>query len=103
MDQLKNPSKLKAWRLIKDSGCSSLKVGGAKISSLHSNFIVNNGIASAKDVEELGNIIKEKVKNKFGVRLDWEIKIIEVKKNIKGILRKKIRPLQFSEEDCPLS
>ena len=50
-----------------------------RISSLHSNFIVNNGIASAKDVEELGKIIKEKVKNKFGVRLDWEIKIIKVK------------------------
>ena len=79
----KNPSKLKAWRLIKDSGCSSLKVGGARISSLHSNFIVNNGIASAKDVEELGNIIKEKVKNKFGVRLDWEIKIIGSKKKYK--------------------
>ena len=72
----KNPLKLKAWKLIKDSGCSNLKKGGAEVSSLHSNFIVNQGIANARDVEDLGNIIRKKVKNKFGVRLDWEIKII---------------------------
>ena len=72
----KNPFKLKAWKLIKDSGCSNLKKGGAQVSSLHSNFIVNHGIANAKDVEDLGNMIINKVKKKFGIKLDWEIKII---------------------------
>ena len=47
----KNPHKLKAWELIRNSGCSELEIGGAKVSSLHSNFIINNGIAKASDVE----------------------------------------------------
>ena len=59
---------------------SKLKKGGAEVSSLHSNFIVNQGIANARDVEDLGNIIIKKVQNKFGVRLDWEIKIIGTRK-----------------------
>ena len=77
----KNPSKLKAWRLIKDSGCANLEKGGAKVSLLHSNFIINQGIASAADVEDLGNIIRERVQNKFGIRLNWEIKIIGSRSN----------------------
>ncbi len=76
----KNPEKLKAWKLIRDSGCSKLKKGGAEVSSLHSNFIINQGIANAKDVEDLGKLIIKKVQNKFGVSLDWEIKIIGSKK-----------------------
>ena len=77
----KNPIKFKAWKLIKDSGCSNIKVGGARISSLHSNFIVNKGIASAKDVEDLGKIIIDKVHKRFGIKLNWEIKIIGSKKH----------------------
>ncbi len=72
----KNPSNLQAWKLIKQSGCSKLKKGGAEVSSLHTNFLVNQGIASAGDVEELGSMIIDKVKKKFGVTLQWEIKII---------------------------
>ncbi len=75
----KNPKKNKAWKLIKKSGCSKLKKGGASVSSLHSNFLVNNGIAKAKDVEELGKIIISKVKKNFGIKLNWEIKIIGTK------------------------
>ena len=73
---LKIPQIFKAWKLIKQSGCSKLKKGGAEVSSLHSNFLVNQGIASAEDVEELGRMIINKVKKKFGVTLQWEIKII---------------------------
>ena len=75
----KNPIKLKAWKLIKLSGCSNLKKGGAEVSSLHSNFLINYGVAKAKDVEDLGKIIIDKVKKKFGIKLDWEIKIVGTK------------------------
>ena len=75
----KNTIKVKAWELIKQSGCSNLKKGGAKVSSLHSNFIVNQGLAKAKDVEDLGKMIINKVKKKFGISLNWEIKIIGTK------------------------
>ncbi len=75
----KNPIKQKAWKLIKQSGCSKLKNGGAEVSSLHSNFIVNQGVAKAKDVEDLGKMIIRKVERKFGIKLSWEIKIIGTK------------------------
>ena len=75
----KNPIKLKAWKLIKQSGCSNLKKGGAEVSSLHSNFLINYGVAKAKDVEDLGMIIIDKVKKKFGIKLNWEIKIVGTK------------------------
>ena len=85
----KNPYKLKAWELIRNSGCSELEIGGAKVSSLHSNFIINNGIAKASDVEELGNVIRDKVKKKFGVTLNWEIKIIGSKKKYRKYFNEK--------------
>ena len=75
----KNPIKIKAWKLIKQSGCSNLKKGGAEVSSLHSNFLVNKGVAKAKDVEDLGKLIISKVKKKFCIKLNWEIKIIGTK------------------------
>ena len=75
----KNPIKIKAWKLIKQSGCSNLKKGGAEVSALHSNFLVNKGVAKAKDVEDLGKLIISKVKKKFGIKLNWEIKIIGTK------------------------
>ncbi|MEC6997116.1 MAG: UDP-N-acetylmuramate dehydrogenase [Pseudomonadota bacterium] len=85
----KNPPKLKAWELIRNSGCSELEIGGAKVSSLHSNFIINNGIAKASDVEELGNVIRDKVKRRFGVKLNWEIKIIGSKKKYRKYFNEK--------------
>ena len=85
----KNPYKLKAWELIRNSGCSELEIGGAKVSSLHSNFIINNGIAKARDVEELGNVIRDKVKRRFGVKLNWEIKIIGSKKKYRKYFNEK--------------
>ena len=76
----KNPAnKLKAWELIKKSGCDKIKFGGVKFSDLHCNFIENQG-SSAKDVEDLINYTIEQVKKKFNIILEPEIKIIGEKK-----------------------
>ena len=53
-----------------------MKIGGASVSSLHSNFIINDGSSTALDIENLGQSIINKVKNKFGITLEWEIKIL---------------------------
>jgi UDP-N-acetylmuramate dehydrogenase len=74
----KNPPGHKAWQLIDDAGCRGLKVGGAQVSELHCNFLLNLGTATAKDIESLGETVREKVKAKSGVALEWEIKRIGV-------------------------
>ena len=66
----------KAWKLIKESGCSTLSVGGASISPKHCNFFVNNGNAKASDIENLIKKVKKKVYEKTGVSLELEIKIV---------------------------
>lgn len=59
----KNPEGLRAWELIKKSGCAGLQVGGAKVSDIHCNFLINTGKATAADIETLGEtIIKKSVK-----------------------------------------
>ena len=50
--------------------------GGASVSATNSNFIINNGEATALDIENLGKEIIKQVQEKFGITLDWEIKII---------------------------
>ena len=82
----KNPTNNKAWKLIKESGCSQLKIGGAYVSELHSNFIVNNGNASSSDIEQLGEEIKKRVRNKSGINLEWEIHIVGKEKKSKEVL-----------------
>ena len=72
----KNPKGYYASKLIDESNCKGLKVGGAMVSNKHANFIINQDNATAKDIEDLGKIIIDKVKNKFSVQLEWEIKII---------------------------
>ena len=72
----KNPKEVKAWELINSAGLSGFQLGGAMISPDHNNFFVNTGNASASDIEDLGNLVIEKVKNKHGVILEWEIRII---------------------------
>lgn len=76
----KNPEGLSAWKLIKESGCDKLQIGGAKMSEKHCNFMINTGSASADDCEKLGDEIVEKVKAKTGVDLVWEIQKIGQKK-----------------------
>ena len=71
-----NPEKKKAWKLIKESGCVNMSVGGAKISNKHCNFLVNTGSATSTDLESLGNKIKNKVYKQTGIKLNWEIKRI---------------------------
>ena len=72
----KNPKNHSAAKLIEDSGCKGLSVGDVHVSHKHSNFLINTNKASASDIEKLGNIIIEKVFNKFQIMLEWEIKII---------------------------
>ena len=72
----KNPEDKKAWELIKDSGCTGMKVGGAQISEKHCNFFVNNGKAKSEDLEKLIYEVKNKVLNKTGVNLELELQII---------------------------
>lgn len=72
----KNPQGKFAAKLIEQSGCKGMKIGGASVSSIHSNFIINDGSATAHDIENLGKIIINKVKDKFGIILEWEIKIL---------------------------
>jgi UDP-N-acetylmuramate dehydrogenase len=69
----KNPKDQKAWELIKAAGCSGLKVGGAMISEKHCNFIINEDNATAENIEDLGELVIQKVLENSGVRLEWEI------------------------------
>jgi UDP-N-acetylmuramate dehydrogenase len=72
----KNPPGQKAWQLIDAAGCRGLTVGGAQVSELHCNFLINLGSASAADIETLGETVRRRVKENSGVELDWEIKRI---------------------------
>ncbi len=72
----KNPKNNKAWKLIKDAGCSKMKVGGAFVSEKHCNFFVNKGNAKSKDFEDLIKQVKSEVLNKTGIKLELELKVI---------------------------
>ena len=72
----KNPPNLFAAKLIEQSGCKGMSYGNAYVSDKHSNFLINNGNATATDLENLGKLIIEKVYNKFNIMLEWEVKII---------------------------
>ncbi len=72
----KNPPNLFAAKLIEEAGCKGMSFGNAYVSEKHANFLINNGDATANDLENLGKVIIEKVYNKFQIKLDWEVKII---------------------------
>ena len=72
----KNPENNKAWSLIKNSGCASMKVGDAHISEKHCNFFVNKGNAKSQDLENLIYQVKNKVLDKTGIKLELELEII---------------------------
>ncbi len=74
----KNPPGKYAAALIEQAGCKGMENGGASVSNLHSNFIINNGEATALDIENLGKKIIKRVHEKFGITLEWEIKIIGI-------------------------
>ncbi len=75
----KNPEGLKAWQLIDKAGCRGLKKGDAIVSEKHSNFLINQGKATAEDVEELGEEVRRRVLKKCGVHLEWEVKRIGIR------------------------
>jgi UDP-N-acetylmuramate dehydrogenase len=72
----KNPEGAKAWELIDAAGCRGLQVGGAQMSELHCNFMINTGDATASDLEALGEEVRKRVKSHSEVELQWEIKRI---------------------------
>ncbi|MCX7310914.1 MAG: UDP-N-acetylmuramate dehydrogenase [Hyphomicrobiales bacterium] len=74
----KNPPDRKAWQLVDAAGCRGLIVGGAQVSELHCNFLINLGNATASDIETLGETVRTRVKENSGVELEWEIKRVGV-------------------------
>lgn len=72
----KNPDGHASWKLVNDSGLRGTSVGGAMISDLHTNFIINTGNATSKDVRSLIELVQEKVHNAFGVSLSTEVRMI---------------------------
>ncbi|PZO87324.1 MAG: UDP-N-acetylenolpyruvoylglucosamine reductase [Sphingomonas sanxanigenens] len=76
----KNPEGDKAWRLIDEAGCRGLTLGGAQVSEKHCNFLLNLGEATSAEIEALGEVVRERVKDKSGVTLEWEIQRIGVNK-----------------------
>ena len=72
----KNPPGNKSWQLIDKAGMRGFAVGPAKVSELHCNFLINEGGATAAQIEELGETVRARVKATSGIELDWEIKRI---------------------------
>jgi len=69
----KNPLPHSAWRLIDAAGCRGLRIGGAKVSEMHCNFLINDQNAIAEDIERLGETVRARVKASSGITLEWEI------------------------------
>jgi UDP-N-acetylmuramate dehydrogenase len=74
----KNPSGQSAWKLIDAAGCRGLRVGGAQVSEMHCNFLINTGTATGHDIETLGETVRTRVKANSGIELHWEIKRIGI-------------------------
>jgi UDP-N-acetylmuramate dehydrogenase len=72
----KNPPGQSAWKLIDAVGCRGLRRGGAQVSEMHCNFLINTGEATAADIEGLGEEVRARVKAHAGVELHWEIRRI---------------------------
>lgn len=69
----KNPPGHSAWKLVDAAGMRGFRVGGAKVSEMHCNFLINDQGASAEDVERLGELVRARVKATQGITLEWEI------------------------------
>ncbi|MDP1576729.1 MAG: UDP-N-acetylmuramate dehydrogenase, partial [Cypionkella sp.] len=64
---------LKAWKVIDDAGMRGFTLGGAQMSPMHPNFLINIGGASAADLEDLGEEVRKRVFQQSGITLEWEI------------------------------
>ncbi|MDE2333101.1 MAG: UDP-N-acetylmuramate dehydrogenase [Rhodospirillales bacterium] len=73
-----NAHGMKAWELIEAARCRGLTRGGAQVSELHCNFLINTGGASAADLEGLGEEVRRRVHETSGITLQWEIRRIGV-------------------------
>ena len=73
-----NPPGNSAWKLIDAAGCRGLRLGGAQVSEMHCNFLINTGDATGHDIETLGETVRARVKQMSGIELHWEIKRIGV-------------------------
>ena len=74
----KNPPNNKSWQLIDKAGMRGFAIGPAKVSEQHCNFLINEGGATAAQIEELGETIRARVKESSGIELEWEIKRIGI-------------------------
>ncbi len=74
----KNPPGCKAWELIDRAGMRGFAIGNARVSELHCNFLINDGGATAADIEALGETVRARVRDTSGIDLDWEIRRIGV-------------------------
>jgi UDP-N-acetylmuramate dehydrogenase len=74
----KNPPDNSAWKLIDAAGCRGLKLGGAQVSEMHCNFLINTGNATGHDIEALGETVRARVRENSGTELHWEIKRIGI-------------------------
>jgi len=72
----KNPEGSSAWKEIDKAGCRGLMIGGAQMSPMHCNFMINTGNATGYDLEHLGETVRARVLENSGIRLHWEIKRI---------------------------
>ncbi len=75
-----DPEARPSWKLIEEAGCRGLRIGQAKVSEKHCNFLINTGHATAADIEQLGEEVRRRVRDKFGIELRWEIKRLGVEK-----------------------
>ena len=71
-----NPIGYKAWELIDAAGLRGKNIGAASMSEKHCNFMINNGDATATEMEELGDFVRKKVRENSAIELEWEIKRI---------------------------
>lgn len=70
----KNPPGTSAWKEVDAAGCRGLTIGGAQMSEMHCNFMINTGTATGYDLELLGETVRAKVLAHSGIKLEWEIK-----------------------------
>src|SRR5690606_6236610 len=71
-----NPEGTSAWKEIDKAGCRGLMIGGAQMSPMHCNFMINTGSATGYDLEYLGETVRARVLERAGIKLHWEIKRI---------------------------
>jgi UDP-N-acetylmuramate dehydrogenase len=70
----KNPEGTSAWKEIDKAGCRGLMIGGAQMSPMHCNFMINTGAATGYDLEYLGETVRARVLENSGIKLQWEIR-----------------------------